>query len=139
MFSDLELNKNYEVIKIAVIIAIILGLATSVFFLAIQKGSYSALYLVPGSIIYNHDDNTVLYVYGVTSSENHQMTYTIETYANDKLVNTKQFSLNSGETLEERVNTVLPADEQYPEKVTLVLKTGSTSESVHFWITNPTL
>ena len=67
------------------------------------------------------------------------MDYTLDTYVGDELVKTKQFSLNNGETLEERVKTVLPADVQYPEKITLLLKTGSKNESVHFWINNPTI
>jgi uncharacterized membrane protein len=104
----------------------------------IEKESYSSIYLVPDSIIHNSDDNTVLYVYGVISSETQKMNYTVDTYVGDELIKTKQFSLNNGETFEERVKTVLPANAQYPEKITLALN-GTKSESVHFWITNQTL
>ena len=139
MAAEFELQNNYQQIKTAVIIAIILGLATSVFFLVIEKESYSAIYLLPESIINNPDDNTVLYVYGITSSETQKMDYTLDTYVGDELIKTKQFSLNTGETLEERVKTALPAGEQYPEKITLILNTSSKSESVHFWINDQTL
>lgn len=139
MAKDFDLNNNFQQIKIAVIIAIILGLVTLVFFLVIEKESYSAIYLVPGSIIHNPEDNTVLYIYGVTSSESQKMDYILDTYINDRLIKTKPFSLNYGETLEEREKTILPVDVPYPEKITLILKTGSKSESVHFWINNETL
>lgn len=138
MRNNFELENNFQKLKIAVIIAIILGLATSIFFLVIEKESYSAIYLNPNSIIYNPADNTVLYIYGVTSSESQKMDYTLNTYVDDNLIKTKQFSLATGETLEERVKTVLPAGNPFPEKITLLLKTDSTSESVHFWISNST-
>jgi hypothetical protein len=67
------------------------------------------------------------------------MDYTLDTYIDDRLIKTKQFSLNNGETLEERVMTIIPADAQYPEKITLILKTGSNSQSVHFWVNNTPL
>lgn len=139
MVAEFELQDNYQQIKTAVIIAIILGLAISAFFLIIEKESYSAIYLLSDSIIYNPDDNTVLYIYGITSSETQKTDYTLDIYVGDELIKTKQFSLNNGETFEERVKTVLPAGAQYPEKITLKLNTGSKSESVHFWIDNLTL
>jgi hypothetical protein len=137
MAPEFELQNDYQQIKTAVVIAIILGLVTSVFFVMIEKESYSYAYLVPDSIIHNPDDNTVLYAYGITSSENQKMDYTLDTYVGDELVNTKQFSLNNGETFEERAKTDLPADAKYPLKITLALN-GSKSESVHFWIDNQT-
>ncbi len=140
MTTIFEIDNNFRQIKFALLIVIILGLAVLVFFLFIEKEPYSALYLVPGSIIHNSDDHTVMYVYGVTLSESPKMVdYHLETYIDDNLVKTKQFSLNNGETLEERVRTSLPNTTQYPKKITLILKTGSKTESVHFWINNSTL
>lgn len=139
MAAEFELQNNYQQIKTAVIIAIILGSVTSVFFLGIEKESYSAIYILPGSIIHNPDDNTVLYVYGITSSETQKMDYTLDTYVGDELIKTKQFTLNNGETLEERVKTILPAGVQYPKKISLTLNSGSKSESVYFWVNNQTL
>jgi hypothetical protein len=138
MTAEFDLQNNYQQIKTAVVIAIILGLITSVFFLMIEKESYSSIYLLSDSIIPVPDNNTVLYAYGITSSENQKMDYILETYAGDELVNTKKFSLNSGETLEEGVKTVLPANVTYPEKITLTLRTSSKNESVFFWINNQT-
>jgi hypothetical protein len=138
MAAELELQNYYKQIKTAVTIAVILGLATSIFFLIIEKESYSAIYISPDSIIYDSDNNSVYYMYGVTSSENQKMDYTLDTYAADEIIKTKQFSLNNGETLEERVKTVLPVGIQYPIKITLALN-NSKSESVHFWINNETL
>jgi hypothetical protein len=138
MATEFDINNNFQQIRNAVIIAIILGLITVSFFLVLEKESYSAIYLMPNSIIHNPEDNTVLYIYGVKSSEYQKMNYTLDTYIDDKLTKSIQFSLNSGETLEERVRTILPADIDYPKKITLNLKTDSKSESVHFWITNTT-
>lgn len=138
MTAEFELQNNYQQIKTAVVIAIILGLITSVFFLMIEKDSYSSVYLVPDSIIHIPDNNTVLYAYGITSSENQKMDYILETYAGDELIMTKQFSLINGETLEEGVKTVLPANITYPEKITLTVRTSSENESVYFWINNQT-
>ena len=139
MGTKLNCYYDFQNIKIAVIIAIILGLITSVFFLYIGKDSYSAIYLVPGSILHNPEDNVVLYVYGVTSFEYQKMDYILDTYIDDNLFKTKQFSLNNGETLEERERIVLPSNGAYPKKITLTLLTGSKSESIHFWINNTTL
>jgi hypothetical protein len=136
MQPEPHLDANFQVIKIAVIIAIILGLVTSIFFMEINRESYSAIYFVPNSTIHNTDDNTVFYTYGVTSSESRNTDYTLETYLNDKIIKTKTFSLKNGETLEERVMTILPDGTQYPAKITLNLTAGTNSESIHFWIRN---
>jgi hypothetical protein len=139
MTPAFELQNNYQQIAIAVIIAITIGLVTSIFFLVNDKESYSAIYILPNSIIQNSDDNSVFYVYGITSSETQKRDFTLDTYIDDELIKTKQFFLNPGETLEERVKTVIPSDSQYPKKITLILKIGDKSESVHFWIKNPEL
>lgn len=140
MEKEFDLNNSFQQIKIAVLIAIIIGLVTSGFFLIIEKQSYSAIYLVPNSIIHNPDDNTVLYIYGVKLSDStKKVDYTLDTYVDDNFINTKEFTLNSGETLEERVMTILPTDEHYPKKINLTLKTDLKYESVHFWIDNSTL
>jgi hypothetical protein len=138
MAAEFTLQNNYQQIKTAVTIAIVLGLITSIFFLVIEKEASSAIYILPDSIIHNPDDNTVLYTYGITSSETQKMEYTLDTYVGDELIKTKQFSLSSGETFEERVKTVLPANISYPEKITINLKTVFKNESVHFWINDHT-
>jgi hypothetical protein len=135
MFPQLKLTNNFDIIIIAVIIAIILGLGTSIFFMVVAKESYSAIYIVPGSIIHNSDDNTVLYAYGVTSSETGKMDYTLDTYLNDNLIKTRQFSLNINEILEERDKITLPPDTQYPSKIGLKLTTKTATEEIHFWLT----
>ena len=137
MVKDFELKNNFQQIKIAVIIAIIFGLITSVFFLVSEKESYSAIYFVPDSIIHNPDDNSVLYIYSVTLSDSSKkVDYILDTYVDSNLIKTKEFSLNNGETLEERARIVLPPDGNSSKKITLTLKTGSKSESIHFWVNN---
>jgi len=140
MASEFDLSDNFQQIKIAVLIAIIFGLLISGFFLMIEKESYSAIYLVPNSIIHNPDDNSVLFIYGVTLSESpKKVDYILDTYVDEKLIKSKEFSLNNGETLEEREKITLPADKNFPEKISLILKTDSKSESIHFWINNSTI
>jgi hypothetical protein len=137
MSRNFELDNNFRQIAIAVLIVIILGLAVSGFFLFIEKESYAAIYILPGSIIHNPVDNSVMYVYGVTLSESpKKVDFYLNTYIDNNIVNTKRFSLNNGETLEERVITRLPNTTGEPKKITLILITGSKSESVHFWINN---
>jgi hypothetical protein len=134
MIPDLKFDTHFQQIKIAVIIAIILGLATSIFFISIDTESFSAIYIVPGSIIHNPDDNTVLYEYGVKSSETEPMDYTLDTYMDSILIKTKKFSLNTGEILAEGDKIILPPETQYPSKISLKLTTITATEEVHFWI-----
>jgi hypothetical protein len=134
MFHLLKMQDKFDIIKIAIIIAVILGLGTSVFFLLVNKESYSAIYIIPNSIIYNSNDNSVLYTYGVKSSESGKMDYTLDTYLNNTLIKTKQFTLNKGEVLDERDMIVLPVDIVYPSKIRLELSTKTSKEEVHFWL-----
>jgi len=127
--------KNYaDILRIAIIIAIIFGLGTSISFIVFGIESYSALYIVPGSIIHDSDNNAFFYTYGVKSSETGKMNYTLDTYQNDILIKTRQFSLNNGEILEERDKITLPVDIQYPAKISLRLTTNTATEEVHFWL-----
>ena len=134
MFPQLKLTNNFHIVKTAVIIAVILGLGTSIFFLVVAKESYSAIYIVPGSIIHNSEDNTVIYAYGVESSETGNMDYTLHTYVGPTLLKTKYFSLNKGEILDERDKITLPPDTQYPSKISLKLTTNTATEEIHFWL-----
>lgn len=138
MAANPELQPSYKKIKNAVTIAIIIGMILLVFFIVTQKDSSSAIYLVPDSVFYYSDDNSVEYSYGVISSELQRTDYTLDTYIGDTLVNTRHFTLDSGETIRERGWTILPDDGIYPKKVSLALTAGSRSESVHFWVTNTT-
>jgi hypothetical protein len=134
MFSQVTTKTNFNPITITVIIVIILGLCTSVFFLLINKESYSAIYIIPDSISYNSNDNSVGYTYGVKSSESGTMDYSLGTYLNNTLIKTKQFTLDKGEILDERDMLVLPADITYPSKISLELSTNTSKEEVHFWL-----
>jgi hypothetical protein len=134
MSQPIKLQINFQQLKIAVLIAIIIGVAISVFFMVIEKDSYSVIYIIPDSIKYNSDDNIVLYTYGVKSSEAETMDYNIDTYLDDKLMKTKQFILNKGEILDETERINLPSDTKYPSKISLRLTTNKATEEVHFWI-----
>jgi hypothetical protein len=133
MVKFFAFKNNSDIIKTATIIAVILGLIISFFLIVVGDESYSSLYITPNSIIHN-PDNSILYQYGVKSSESKNMEYTLETYLNNTLIKTKKFSLNKGEILDEQVMIILPADIQYPAKISLRLTTNTASEEVHFWI-----
>jgi hypothetical protein len=134
MFDGITSKNNFELITIAVIITIILGMGISVFFLLINKDPYSSIYIIPNSITHNSTDNSVLYTYGVKSSESGKMDYKLDTYLNSTLIKTKQFSLNKGEILDERSGITLPTDVVYPAKISLELSTKTSQEEVHFWL-----
>jgi hypothetical protein len=134
MCSLFRVENQLEILRIAVIIAIILGLGTSIFFIVAGKESYSAIYIVPGSTIRDSENNAIFYTYGIESSESTKMDYTLDTFLNDNLIKTRQFSLNNGEILEERDKIILPADIQYPSKISLRLTTNTATEEVHFWL-----
>lgn len=134
MSPQLNATENTGIIKIAIIIAIITGLATAIFFIVIQKESYSAIYFVPGSIIHNSDDNTILFTYGVKSSETGKTDYALNIYTGNTLLKTGNFSLNPGEIFEKRDKITLPPDTRYPLKVRLAMTTNSATEEIHFWV-----
>ncbi len=129
----LNLDNNFQVFTLAIIFAVALGLFTSVFFVIVNKEAYSAIYIVPGSMIRN-SDNSVLYEYGVKSTEAGAMDYTLETFQDTRLVKSRQFSLNPGETLAERDNIILTQGTQYPSKISLRLTSSTATEEVHFWL-----
>lgn len=134
MFPSLDLDNRFQVISIAIILAVVLGIFTSVFFIIVNKDSYSAIYIVPDSIVRNLDDNTVLYAYGVKSSETGTMDYTLDTYVDMTLIKSKQFSLKPDEILDERDQITLQTDAKYPLKISLKLTTKTATEEVHFWL-----
>jgi hypothetical protein len=133
-FLRLNLDDKFQVFTLAIIFAIVLGIFTSVFFIVVNRDSYSAIYIVPDSIVHNSEDNTVLYAYGVKSSETGTMDYTLETYQDARLIKTRQFSLNPNEMLDEQDKIFLSPDTRYPSKISLRLITNKATEEVHFWL-----
>jgi hypothetical protein len=128
------MNYRTDIITYAVIIAISLGILTSYFFIFVDKESYSALYIIPNSTIFDATDNSVFFGYGVRSFETGRTDYEFNMYSADVQVGNKKFSLNPGEILEEQVKIILPKDTQLPDKISLKLNTGKTIEEVHFWL-----
>jgi hypothetical protein len=128
------MNYRTDVIAYAVIFAMALGIITSGFFIFVDKESYSALYIIPESTIFQSTNNSLSFGYGVKSFETGRTDYELNMYSADVLVNTKKFSLNNGEILEGRVNIILPQDTQFPDKISLKLNTGKAIEEVHFWL-----
>ncbi len=134
MFSSLKTYSTYRMFVLTIILAVALGIFTSVFFIIVDRDSYSSIYLVPDSVIHTAGNSTLFFEYGVISSETGRTEYTLETYLDDVPVNNKHFSLNPGEILEERQRVALPANITYPSKISLRLRTPRASEEVHFWL-----
>lgn len=127
-------NERIDIIAYAAIIAIALGIIVSIFFISVERESYSALYIIPGSAIFNSNDNSLIFGYGVRSFETERTDYELRMYSADALVNSKNFSLNEGEILEEQIKLILPQDTKFPDRISLKLNTGKTIEEVHFWL-----
>jgi hypothetical protein len=128
------MNYRTDVIIYAVIIAIVLGILTSFYFIFLDQESYSALYIIPNSTIFDANDNSVFFGYGVRSFETGRTDYELDMYSAKVQVDTKKFSLNNGEIFEERVKITLPPETRFPDKISLTLNTGKTIEEVHFWL-----
>jgi hypothetical protein len=127
-------NERTDIIAYAVILAIVLGIITSVFFIIVNKESYSALYIIPNSTIFDATEKTISFEYGVRSFESGKTDYELNIFSAAVRVDNKQFSLNNGEIFEERVKIILPPETQFPAKISLQLNTGKTQEEVHFWL-----
>jgi hypothetical protein len=127
-------NENINLIIYATILAIVLGIITAGFFIFVDKESYSAVYIIPNSTIYDSNDHSLSFEYGVRSFETGKTDYQLNIYSAEMQVNTKQFSLNNGEILEERIKIMIPPSTQFPDKISLQLNTGKTLEEVHFWL-----
>ena len=128
------MNDRTDIIAYAVIIAISFGIITSFFFIFVDKESYSALYIIPNSTFLDASDNSVIFGYGVRSFETERTVYELVIYSAGVQINNKNFSLNTGEILEEQVKVILPPGTQYPNKISLKLNTGKSIEDVHFWL-----
>lgn len=128
------MNFRTDIIAYAAVIAIVLGVITSYFFIFVDKESYSALYIKPDSMIYDSVSHTVFFGYGVRSFETGKTDYELDMYSGNIQVNNKNFSLNPGEIFEEQIKIILPQNTQFPDKISLRLNTGKTIEEVHFWL-----
>jgi len=114
--------------------ACILGIVTTVLFLYSGQGSYSALYIVPDKIAVDPSHQGVFFVYGVRSLEKNTAAYTLDIYAGDALVKTRQFTLGKGQNLEEGIHIDLPRDATFPIRISLDLNDSRTQSEVHFWV-----
>ena len=128
------MNYRTDIITYAAIIAIVLGILTSYFFLFVDRESYSALYIIPNSTTFDATTNSIFFSYGVRLFETGRIDYELVMYSADVPVNTKKFSLNNGEIFEEQVKIILPQNTHFPDKISLKLNTGKTTEEVHFWL-----
>jgi hypothetical protein len=128
------MKDRIDVIKYASIAAIVLGIIVIFFFININQEYYTVVYLKPNSTLYSPNDHNLTFEYGVKSFESGKSNYNLTVYSGNISVKNKQFSLNKGEVLEERIRVVLPPDAKFPDKISLNLTHGNTSDEVHFWL-----
>jgi hypothetical protein len=128
------MKDRIDVIKYASLIAIALGIIAIFFFININQEYYTVIYLKPNSTNFSSSDHNLTFEYGVKSLESGKTTYNLTIYSGNVSVKNKQFSLNKGEVLEERVRIVLPTDTKFPDKISLNLTHGSANDEVHFWL-----
>ena len=128
------MKDRIDIIKYASIIAIALGIIIIFFFINVNQEYYSVIYLKPNSTQYNPNDHNLTFEYGVKSFESGKNNYNLSIYSNNISLRNKQFSLNKGEILEERVRIVLPPETTFPDKISLNLTYKNSSEEVHFWL-----
>lgn len=139
MLSERRINlqgttPDDRTLKTAAVLACVLGIAATVIFLYTGQGSYSSLYLVPDKISVDASHQGVFFVYGVKSLEKKTSAYTLDIYAGDVLVHSKQFSLDRSQSLEEGVHVDLPRGTTFPVRISLNLTGSRTANEVHFWV-----
>jgi len=123
-----------RIIRNAAIIAVIIGILFSAFFLFLDRESYSGLFLYPNSTVFEKQGETVYFVYGVNCHETSRTDYDLNIYSDTNLMINKKFSLNPDEIQEERIKLELPRNTTYPTKIALKMNTGKNMEEVHFWV-----
>ncbi|MDG6249478.1 hypothetical protein [Methanocalculus sp.] len=129
----------YRLLKVAVIVATMLGVLTVAFFLIFADEPYTALYLIPDPSPYTIDNGNIFFTYGLTNYERGNTVYTLDFYVGTVLYHTETFSMRSGDNFEGQGIIALPIDASLPLKVRLDLKADSGStESVHFWVWDQT-
>ncbi|HXX54481.1 MAG TPA: hypothetical protein VEI81_00120 [Methanoregula sp.] len=73
-------------------------------------------------------------MYGVRSLEKKTSAYTLDIYAGDVLVKSRQFSLDRSQSLEEGIHIDLPRGTTFPVRISLNLTGSRTVNEVHFWV-----
>ncbi len=133
-------GKNTSEIRIAIVIAIILGIciAIGIFVLEIRTERFSAIYINPDTYSNYPVNGMVSFVYGLSSYELANTSYTITIRAGDTLIETKQVELAPGETFEERKEIQLPEDVVYPVKISVSYVSPHENNEVFFRIRNTT-
>ena len=112
---------------------IIIGMVVLVVLLISGQDSFTALYIVPGSVVSNQSGGSVFFSYGVRCQEPGGSSYTLDFSSDGIPIRSKQFSLKKGETLEEGIQLDLPAGRVSPSKISLILRNPTGTEEVHFW------
>jgi uncharacterized membrane protein len=139
--QPIEQGKNSsEEIRIAIVIAIILGIciAVGIFVLEIRTERFSAIYINPDTYSNYPVNGMVSFVYGLSSYELGNTSYTITIRAGDTVINTKQVELAPGETFEEKKVIQLPEDVVYPVKISVRYVSPHENNEVFFRVRNIT-
>jgi len=127
--------RDHSALEIAIVIAVIIGVfIAAVLIVELKNESYSTLYIYPETYQNYPDNSTVSFVYGIHSFEIERTSYTINFFINSNLTHTKTISLNPGEVSEEGESIQLPANLEYPAKVSIISSSPKSVNEVHYWI-----
>ncbi len=125
--------------KKAIVISIIIGMCLMVFLLFIGSNTerFTQFYLYPDSIQASTDSdvNISSFTYGVKSYEHEDIQYELMVYAGSDLVDMETFSLNPGETHENKITfdySAVPIEN--PQKIYIILKSPYQTYELHYWI-----
>jgi uncharacterized membrane protein len=133
-------NKKYSEIKIAIVIAVIVGicLACAIIIFEIRTERFSAVYINPDTYSNYPENGTISFVYGINSNELTKTSYTIYLRAGGTLVDTKTIELMPHEQYEERKVMQLPEDVAYPVKISVQYISPYENNEVFFRVRNAT-
>ncbi len=99
---------------------------------------FSAIYINPDTYSNFPVHGAVSFVYGLSSYELENTSYTITIKAGDTVIETKQVELAPGETYEEKKIIQLPEDIVYPVKISVHYQSSHEHNEVFFRVRNST-
>lgn len=129
--------RNSNELDKAIAISIIVGICiTLILIMEIREERFSQLYIYPESYTNFPEGNTISFIYGVKSYEKQNMSYDLEIFIGNKLMDRRNLTVQPGKTYEEKVELDIP-DVSFPIKVNLILNSSYNTYDTHYWLKKP--
>lgn len=124
-------------LEIAIIISIAIGIGVAAILIVETKQErFSSLYLYPESYTNFPEGNITSFIFGVKSYEKVRMSYDLQVFISNKLIDNRHFELDPGEVREEKMILEIPTVE-FPAKVKLELTSPYATYDAHYWLKKP--